>query len=294
MYLPDFDYHTPETVQEACHLLAALGPEARVLAGGTDLLHKMKVGKLAPRALVSLRRIGELKGIRHEPGRGVVIGAAATQNDILESPVLQERYLSVSEAAHRMASNQIRNLGTVGGNIVNAVPSADLPPILIALGAEIRLAGPAGERTMRLEEFFVEPASSVIRHDEILTEIVIPDQSATGSAYHKFGLRRSGALAVVGAAVALTLEGGVLRDVRIVLASSASTVMRARDAEAYLAGREPTPEVLEEAARLTSAQSRARDSIRGSAEYRRHLAGVLARRALRQAIDHGHRGSSHP
>lgn len=290
MRLPDFDYYAPTTVPEACALLADLGPEARVLAGGTDLLHKMKVGKLSPRALVSLRRIDELRGICYEAGRGVVIGAASTQNDLMESPVLHERYRSVSEAAHQMASNQIRNLGTVGGNIVNAVPSADLPPILIALKASIRLVGPAGERTMPLEEFFVEPASSVIRPDEVLTEVVIPDQPATGSAYHKFGLRRSGALAVVGAAVAVTLEGGVFQEARIVLASSAPSVLRARNAERYLAGKEPTPEVLAEAGRLTSAEARPRDSIRGSAEYRRHLAGVLTGRALKQAIEQGHGG----
>ncbi|MBI5014518.1 MAG: xanthine dehydrogenase family protein subunit M [Deltaproteobacteria bacterium] len=288
MYLPDFDYHVPETVKEACGLLVALGPEARVLAGGTDLLHKMKVGKLAPRALISLRRIEALRGIRHEAGRGVVIAAASTQNGIVESAVLHERYLSVSEAAHRMASTQIRNLGTLGGNIVNAVPSADLPPILIALNATIRLVGPGGERTMPLEEFFVEPASSVIRPDELLTEVVIPDQPTTGSAYHKFGLRRSGALAVVGAAASVTVVDGVVKEARIVLASSAPSVMRARNAEAYLTGREPTPEVLDEVGRRTSAESRPRDSIRGSAEYRRHLAGVLAVRALRQSIEQGH------
>lgn len=288
MHLPDFDYYAPQTVKEACQLLSRLRAEARVLAGGTDLLHKMKTGKIAPHALVSLRRIEALRGIRHEAGRGVVIGAMATQNDVVESPVLHGRYLSVSDAAHCMASNQIRNLGTVGGNIVTAVPSADLPPILIALNAEIFLKGPTGERRMPLEEFFVEPASSVIQNDEILMEIVIPDQAATGSAYRKFGLRRSGALAVAGAAVSVTLIDGVLRDARVVLASSAPSVMRARDAEEYLLGREPTHDVLEEAARRAAAESRPRDSIRGSAEYRRHLAGVLTKRALRQSLAQGH------
>ena len=140
MYLPDFEYYAPSTVQEACDLLRSLGPNAKVLAGGTDLLVKMKHGLVAPTAVVSLKELDDLKKIEYVPGRGVVIGARATHNDLVNSPVLQERYLSISEAAHQLANNQIRNRGTVGGNLVNAIPSADLPPILIALGAQITLS----------------------------------------------------------------------------------------------------------------------------------------------------------
>lgn len=288
MYLPDFDYHTPTTLEDACSLLVTLGPEAKLLAGGTDLLHKMKDGDFTPSALISLRKIDALRGIRYEPGRGVVIGAMSTQNDLYRSSLLHERYCSISDAAHQMASNQIRNSGTVGGNIVNGVPSADLPPILIALSATIELVSPQGARSMELESFFVEPASTVIAPDEVLTEIVIPDQATNGSNYQKFGLRRSGALAVCGAAAAVTLDDGVFRSARIVLASSAPVVMRATDAETFLVGKEPNAQILEEAAQLAATQSRPRDSIRGSAEYRRNLAGVLTKRALRQSIDNGH------
>ena len=288
MYMPDFDYYSPASVEQACALLDRLGPEALVLAGGTDLLHKMKLGKLSPRSLVSLKKIKELKGLRHVPGCGVIIGAATTHSELMESTLLHRRHFSVSDAAHQMASNQIRNLGTVGGNLVNGVPSADLPPILIALEATIKLVGSAGIREMALEEFFVEPAATIIRHGELLTEITLPDGPWTGSRYIKFGLRRSGALAVVGAAAAVVHEDGIIRKARIVLSSSAPKVIRATEAEAYLAGREPTREVLKEAARLVSAQARPRDSIRGSAEYRRNLAGVLGRRALQKAIETGH------
>ncbi|GAB4255319.1 MAG: xanthine dehydrogenase FAD-binding subunit XdhB [Deferrisomatales bacterium] len=288
MHLPDFDYYAPRSLPEACSLLGDLGPGAVVLAGGTDVLHKMKLGKLRPKALVSLKHLHELRGIRYEPDRGVVIGALATQNDVVDSPVLHERYRSVSEAAHRMASQQIRNLGTVGGNIVNAVPSADLPPILIALKATIRLVGADGERTLPLEEFFVEPASSVIRPGEILTEVVLPDSGMTGSHYIKFGLRRSGALAVAGAAAAVRVEDGVIREARVALASCAPTVIRSPAAESFLEGQRPTAEVLEEAGLRAEADSRPRDSIRGSAEYRRNLARVLTKRAVRAAVERGH------
>lgn len=288
MYMPDFEYHTPRTLPEACALLAELGEKATVLAGGTDILHKMKVGKLAPEHLVSLKNLDEIREIRHEAGRGIVIGALTNHAAIYNSPLLQERYLSLPMAAHTMASTQICNLGTVGGNIVNGVPSADLPPILIALQATIRLVSASGERSMALEDFFCGAAETVIAPGELLTEITIPDQDATGSTYIKFGLRRSGALAVTGVAVSVCVEGDKLRDARIVLASAAPTVMRATAAEDFLRGRTISDEALAEAGALAAAASRPRDSIRGSAEYRKNLAEVLTKRALRKAIDEGH------
>ncbi|MBT1076493.1 FAD binding domain-containing protein [Geobacter grbiciae] len=288
MYMPDFEYHTPETLTEACALLDELGEKATVLAGGTDVLHKMKVGKLAPGHLVSLKNLDDLRTISHEPGRGIVMGALTSHNAIYTSRLLQERYLSLPMAAHTMASNQICNMGTVGGNIVNGVPSADLPPILIALNASIRLVSSKGERTMPLEDFFHGSAETVIAPGELLADITIPDQPTTGSTYMKFGLRRSGALAVVGVAVSVTVKGDILEDVRIVLASAAPTVMRARKAEERLRGKKISDELLAEAGEEAAAESRPRDSIRGSAEYRRNLVGVLTKRALRKAIDEGH------
>lgn len=288
MYMPDFEYHTPGTLAEACTLLAELGEKATILAGGSDVLHKMKVGKLSPEHLVSLKLLGELSEIRHEPGRGVVMGGMTRHNAIYNSTLLQERYLSLPMAAHTMASNQICNMGTVGGNIVNGVPSADLPPILIALNASIRLVSAKGERTMPLEEFFHGSAQTRIAPGEILADITIPDQATTGSTYIKFGLRRSGALAVTGVAVSVVVDGDTVRDARVVLASAAPTVMRARDAEDCLRGKKISDELLAEAGALAAAASRPRDSIRGSAEYRRNLVGVLTRRALRKAIDEGH------
>lgn len=288
MYMPDFEYHAPTTLTEACSLLAELGEKATVLAGGTDVLHKMKVGKLSPEHLVSLKNLDELTDIRHEAGRGIVLGALARHGAIYTSQLLQERYLSLPMAAHTMASNQICNLGTVGGNIVNGVPSADLPPILIALDSSIRLVSAKGERSMPLEDFFHGSAETRIEPGEILADITIPDQATTGSTYIKFGLRRSGALAVTGVAVSVVVEGDILKEARVVLASAAPTVMRASDAEEFLRGKKISDELLAQAGVLAAAQSRPRDSIRGSAEYRKNLVEVLTKRALRKAIDEGH------
>ncbi len=288
MYLPDFNYYCPHSVQEACAILADLGAGAKVLAGGTDLLIKMKHELVVPKALVSLKNIRSLADIGYVEGKGLILGARCTHNDLVNSTLLHQRYLSVAEAAHQMANNQIRNIGTVGGNLVNAVPSADLPPILIALGAQVTLVGPGGERTLPLEQFFTGPGQTVIAHDEILTEVVIPDQSTTGSTYIKFGLRRSGALAVVGVAAAVTVVERVIREARIVLGAVAPTPIRAREAEERLVGNAVSTELLEEAGIRAATACKPISDIRASAEYRRDLVRVLTKRSLRRAIEQGH------
>ncbi|MCR4419764.1 MAG: xanthine dehydrogenase family protein subunit M [Clostridia bacterium] len=289
MYLPDFDYFAPMSLAEACALLARFGSSAKALAAGTDLLPKMKGGLLSPEVLVSLRNLEGLRGIQYHKERGVVIGALVTHNDLIRSALLQEKYPSVCGAARQIANYQIRNRGTVGGNICNAVPSADLPPILIALEAQARLVGATGERTLPLEQFFVGPNQTVINQDEILTEIVIPDREPpfTGSTYLKFGLRRSGALAVVGVAAAVVTEGNVVKEARIVLGAVAPVPMRAKKAEELLTGKEATEELLEEVGRCAAAESKPISDIRASEEYRRDMVRVFTKRALRKAIAEG-------
>ena len=288
MYLPDFDYYAPDSLAETCEALERFGSKAMVLAGGTDVIPKMKEGRLTPEILISLKKLDDLTKIEYVPGKGVVIGARATHNDLVNSPILNDKYLSVSEAAHHMASNQIRNIGTVGGNLGSAVPSADLPPILIALGATIKLVGTNGERRMLLEDLFTGPMKTLMFHNEILTEIVIPDQASTGSNYIKFGLRRSGALAVVGLAVAVTVNGDTITEARITIGAAAPTPIRARETENFLRGKTISDDLLAEAGVIASGESKPISDIRGSAEYRRDLIRVFTRRALRKAINEGH------
>lgn len=284
MYLPDFDYYVPATLEEAYLTLARLGEKARVLAGGTDLLPKMKNELIAPLALVSLKEIKGLNGIASVQDRGLIIGAMSTPNEIANSIVLRERYRSVSEAAQSMANNQVRNRATIGGNLVSAVPSADLPPILIALDASVTLVGPQETRTMPVEKFFVGPRCSVIASDEILTEIVIPDQATKGSAYLKFGLRRSGALAVVGVAASVIERGKCIEGVRIVLGAVAPTPIRAFEAERLLIGNSVTEALLEEVGKTAAKECSPISDIRGSADYRRDMVRVFTKRALRKAL----------
>ena len=289
MFLPDFDYYAPESLTEAIGLLMQLGPSARVLAGGTDILVKMKSGLLAPSALVSLKNLHELRRIRWDADRGLVIGALATHNEICNSAVVQERFLSLAEAAHKLANNQIRNRGTIGGNLVNAIPSADLPPILIALGAYVTLKGSDGSRTLPVECFFTGVSRCALEPErEILTEVVIPPQETTGSTYLKFGLRQSGALAVVGIAAAVTMEGDVVRDARICLGAVYKTPTRAIQAEQILVGKRWNNDLLEEAGRAAVGCGLPISDLRGSAEYRRDLVRIFTRRALKCAITKGH------
>ncbi len=288
MYMPDFEYHAPKTLADACVLLDELGEKAIVLGGGSDLLHKLKNGHLTPDHLVSLKHMAQLREIRHEEGRGVIIGALITPDGVYRSPLLQERYLSLPMAAHEMGNPQVRNRGTVGGNICNASPLADLPPLLIALNASVKIVEYAGERIVPLEEFICGPGKTLIKRDEILAEVIIPDQAATGSTYIKFGLRKSGALAVVGVAVVVTVQDGVLVDARIVMGAVAPVPLRAKDAESILKGQVITDALLERAADAAAAECRPITDQRGSAEYRREMIRVLTRRALRKAIDEGH------
>jgi carbon-monoxide dehydrogenase medium subunit len=183
-----------------------------------------------------------------------------------------------------MANNQVRNRGTIGGNLVNAVPSADLPPILISLKAAVTLVGRQGARTLALEEFFSGPGQTVIGTDEILTEITIPDQDTTGSSYHKFGLRHSGALAVVGVAAAVTMKDEFSESVRITLGAVAPTPLRSKGAEKILTGKRVTEDLIEEAGECAARECRPITDIRGSEEYRREMVRVFTKRALRSAI----------
>jgi len=258
------------------------------MAGGTDLLTKMKDGLIEPEVIISLKNIEELKKIEYLPGKGVVIGARITHNELVDSEILNKKYLSVSEAAHQIAANQVRHMGTIGGNLINAVPSADLPPILIALNASIKLVGPGGERIIPLEELFTGVCTTCCAPNEILAAVMIPDQKMTGSNYVKFGSRRSGALAIVGVASAVEVDGNTIKDVRIALGAVAPTPIRALKAEAFLKGKAISDAILDEAGVIASEEAKPISDIRGSAEYRKNLVHVFTRRTLRKAIDNGH------
>jgi carbon-monoxide dehydrogenase medium subunit len=286
MRLPKFEYLDPKTIEEACSLLSQHGDKARLIAGGTDLLIIMKHKEVTPEYLVGLKGIPNLDSIDAD-AEGVRIGALATLSSIGDSAVVRERFPFLADIAGKMATHQIRNMGTIGGNICHAAPSADTVPSLICLGAKAKLVGPKKERIVAVEEFFTGPGETVLKAGEILTEIQVPNQPArTGGAYLRL-TRLSVDLAVVGVAALVTLEGkgGLCKEARIALGAVAPTPIRAKKAEGVITGKKIEDGLIEEAAQIASEEARPITDVRGSAPYRTDVVRVLTKRAIGQALE---------
>ena len=286
MRLPEFDYLEPTSTAEACALLAEDPEGSAVFAGGTDLLVDLKVGREKYRRLISLRRIPELRRVEFSPDRGLTIGAMATVNDVIRQEAVRRHYPGLHDAARGLAAEQVRNLATVGGNLCRALPCADTAPILLALGAALRVLSPRGERTIPIETFFVGPRTTVLGPGDVLTAIeVAAPRAGRGTASVRQGRRRSLALALAQAAVVLDMDGAVCREARIALGAVAPLPLLATRASDFLAGKSPDPGVLAEVGELAAAESLPIDDVRASREYRLDLVKVLTRRAVATAVE---------
>jgi aerobic carbon-monoxide dehydrogenase medium subunit len=285
--MQEFEYLMPTTVDEAISLLVSHGERARYISGGTDVMVKVKEGKIHPHYLVSLRRLQGLDRITYKDEE-LRIGATVTHRMLELSPVIKKHFPILIDAVTHIGSVQIRNVATIGGNIVNAVPSADGAIPLITLGAQIRIRGPKGERSMALENLFIGPGQTLLETGEILLEFVIPRlPPRTGAAYVKHTRREAMELPLLGVAVLISLaeDRVTCTDARIGLGVLAPTPMRAKNAEALLKGRELTEEVLKKAGKAAAEECKARDSIRGEAWYRRDMVEVLVPRMARVAME---------
>jgi CO/xanthine dehydrogenase FAD-binding subunit len=279
--LPRFEYLAPRSLGETMSLLAEHGPQARVMAGGTDLIPQLRKREtVAPVYVVDLKSIPGLDAITFDRAAGLFIGPLATINAIAASPVVRD-YPAIREAALSMASPQVRNRGTFAGNVCNGVPSADSAPGLLACGAVARIKGPEGERKVPMEQFFEGPRKTVLKPEELLVGIEVPEpRPGSRGTYLKLSPRHSMDLAVVGIAVQGICEDGVCKEVRIALGAVAPTPIRAPMAEAILAGQRITPELIEEAAQNAITQCSPIDDHRASREYRCDMVRVMTRRAL--------------
>ncbi len=278
--------YAPTSLPQALELLQQLDGRAQVIAGGTDLMLKMKKGALAPRAVVNIKRLPELKGISAEADGGLRIGALTTLRELTRSAPVLAHYPSLAQAAGWMASEQVRSFATIGGNLCNAAPSADLAPPLIALDAAVTLAGAAGPRQLALEEFFLGPGKTALQPGELLLDIHLPPPAGR-TLYFKQAPRAFMDIAVVGVAAGLLLQDGHCRDARIVLGAVAPTPLRVHQAEAALrgrslAGRGQRAAAFAEAAGLAAEACAPIDDVRSSAWYRRQMVQVVTRRALEQ------------
>lgn len=281
-----FELALPGSVEDCLRILAERGPAAKVVAGGTDLLPQLKNGLLKPAWVVDLSGVARMRALQPHDGGGLRIGAAVTARTLERDPGVQARYRALAESAALIGSVQVRNLATVGGNLCNAAPSADMAPPLLALDAQAVIGGPTGERRLPLAEFFLGVRRTVLRADELLVEIVVPaPPPSSGGSYLRHTPRRELDIAVVGVAAQVTLAGGACARARIALAAVAPTPLRATAAEQALEGHPLTAERIERAAELAAAAARPISDQRGSAEFRRHLARVLTRRTLTAALE---------
>lgn len=285
--LPDFEYVTCRTLKEACSRLADSNGGAKVYAGGTDMLVRMKHRMSIPSTLINIKGIPGLQYIREESAGGLRIGALTTMRELANSPLMMRKYSPLAKAAAVLGTPQIRALATLGGNLGNASPAAESAPALLVLEASVRMTGPRGERVVPLESFFTGPGKSVLLPDEILVGVQIPDPPPGARGVHlKYGSRKVD-VATAGVSILAQLDGDRFEEVRIALNSVGPIPFRAKNAERILKGKTLGPDkktLIEEAARAASEECSPIEDIRGNVARRRELVEILVRDAVRYVL----------
>lgn len=282
--LPSFQYHRPTSVEEALELLDSLD-SAKPFTGGTDLVLLLREGVVKSEHLVDLNRVAELNYVRTE-GSYVCIGAATTHSQVIGSPIIKEKAHALYDAVFRIGSPQIRNLGTITGNVCNASPAADAAPPLLILDAEVTIKSVDGIKQMPISGLFAGPKINSLGPNELVTEIRFPVPPAnSGSAYRRIARRKAFTLSVVGAAAYVEMEGEICSDARVAFSSIAETPIRVEEVEELIRGKEPTPELMERACEACKGHVRPITDIRGTAEYRRDMCAVLLKRAMDRSLE---------
>lgn len=286
--MQEFTYTAPRTLAEAQADLARGNGDARVLAGGTDLLVQLREGRRQARLVVDIKAVPEVNALEYRPETGLVIGAAVPCYRIVDFLEREGLYPGLAAAAGLIGGTQIQGRATLGGNLCNASPAADSIPALIVHRAVCRVYGPRGYREVAAEDFCLAPGQNALEHGEFLVAIQVPAVGAGfGAHYLRFTPRNEMDIAVTGAAAALQLspDRGVILSARVSLGAVAPTPLLVAEAGDFLGGKPPTGEVLRAAAEIARQAARPIDDMRGTAAQRRHLAGVLTRRALEKAAD---------
>lgn len=283
-----FEYLEPASIEEGIQLLNKYAGKAKVIAGGTDLLLQIRSRMMNPECVIDVAGIPSLNYINHDEEQTLKIGAATPIRLLETSTELEQEYPIISQAASQLGSAAIRNIATVGGNLCNALPSAEMAQPLMALSARVKIAGNNHERIVSLEDFFTGVGTTILKTGELLLEIQVPmPLRGTRGIYMKHSLRGTIDLAIVNVAVVLALEpkDNVCRDIKIVLGAVAPTPIRARGAEKVLMGAKVDQALIDRAAELASNEAQPRlGSIRGSVEYKKEMVRVLTRRLIREAV----------
>lgn len=281
-----FEYRTPKSLKEVHADLRKFGTDAKLIAGGTALVIMMKQRLVRPSCLISLRAVRGLNSIAEKDG-GLKIGGLVTHREVETSFLVRRRVPLVAETYRHVATISVRNMATVGGGLAHADPNQDPPPTLIALGATVKVSSADGSRVIPIEEFFTDYYETVLKPEEIITEIYVPKLPAiSGAAFLKFLPRTADDYATVSAAAVVTLDRSkkAFADVRLALGSVGTTPIRAREAEAVLRGQPVKPDALREAAEKAKAAVDPISDFRGSSAYKKEMAGVFVRRALEKAL----------
>ena len=281
-----FDYLEPETIEETLVMLSKYDKRSKIIAGGTDLILQIRQKAIKPEYVIDITSIPGLDYITFDDQKRLRLGALTTIRALETSVELQKRCPIISQAASQLGSVAIRNVATLGGNLCNALPSAETAQVLVALSAQVRIIGPGGERTLPLEEFFTGVGETVLKPNELLLEILVPKIAPhTSGMYIKHSARGAIDLAIVNIAIVMTMEPEkrICKDARIVLGAVAPTPLRARKAEDMLKGKKIDGSLIDYAAQVASDEARPRvGSIRGSFEYKKEMVRVLTGRAIRE------------
>jgi len=283
--IPKVEYLRFSDAREAADYVASHAGGAAFLAGGTDVMVRMRAGKMKARSLADISRIESLAGIRRTK-QGIEIGAMTTIEEVRRSPDIQRRFQALWKASSAFAAWQVRNIATLGGNLCNASPAADMAPPLMVFDARLETLGPHGRRSIPMDRFFAGPGRTVLRGGELLEKVFIPNRLGE-SDFLKLGRRRASALAVVSVAVRLATKGGRVSEARVALGSVAPTPVRARNVERSLIGRVADERTFAKAAALVEKDIRPISDVRAGAEYRRDMASIFVREALISAMGGG-------
>jgi carbon-monoxide dehydrogenase medium subunit len=282
-----FNYLEPRTIEEAVSLLIRCQGMAKVIAGGTDLLNQIRLKMIKPEYLVDIGYIPDLDYIKYDSEGWLSIGTLATIRSLEMSAEIQQRHPVISQAASLLGSMAIRNVGTIGGNLCHASPSAETAPALIGLEARVKVVGSDGERTVPLENFFTGPGQTVLQRGELMVEIQVPPMPAgTKGVYLKHSTRGTVNPAIVGVAAIVAMDGKRCKEIKLVLGAVAPTPIRAKKAEEILRGEEIDDTLIEKAAQAASDESSPITDVRASADYRKEMVKVFTRYALRNGITH--------
>ncbi len=273
-----FDYVAPTTVEEALQAMAEAGDEGKVIAGGQSLLPVLRMRLNAPEMVIDLAKIESLRGVRDD-GDALVIGAMTTHADVLSDPLVREHALLITKAVTEVADPQVRHRGTFGGALAHADPAGDLGAPALALDAQFVIAGPGGTRTVAAADFFVDLFTTALEESELLTEVRVPKHTGWGAHYEKF-VRVAHQWPIVAVAAAVKVDGGTISQARVGLTNMGSTPLRANAVEQALVGQPATDAAVRAAAATAGDGTNPPSDLNGDADYRRHLATVLTRRAV--------------